>query len=116
MCAVVCCLARAVGFEPTSTVLETAILPLYYARKKLLLCQLPGIRLAYGPANWFGQQCCGACTADVLQYFGYLTGTDGTATFADSETQTFFHRYFVDQLYVDGHVFTWHYHLYAWLQ
>ena len=45
--------------------------------------------------------------------FSHLTSTNGTATFADRETQTFFHRDRRNQVYSDRNVITRHYHFYA---
>ena len=41
----------------------------------------------------------------------YLSGTNGTATFADSELKTFVEGYRSDELNVNLNVIAWHYHL-----
>src|SRR4051812_48743928 len=44
---------------------------------------------------------------------GNDAGADGTAAFADRETQAFFHRDRVDQLDGDRHVIAWHDHFFV---
>ena len=51
---------------------------------------------------------------DCLFYnLSYNAGANSTATFTDSETQTFVHRDWSDQSYSQSDVITWHYHFYA---
>jgi hypothetical protein len=51
--------------------------------------------------------------AQSLNDFSYNAGAYSTATFTDSETQTFVHRDWSDQSYSQSDVITWHYHFYA---
>src|SRR5437762_9975232 len=46
----------------------------------------------------------------LVEDLSYLTRTYGTATFADSETKTFFHSDLVDQLNFDRYVISRHNH------
>ena len=50
------------------------------------------------------------CLLFLFDDFGDGSGTDGTASFADSETKTFFHSDLVDKLHFDGNVITRHHH------
>src|SRR5689334_768862 len=61
----------------------------------------------------------GAEHLSILNLFddlSHLTGTNGTATFTDSEFQTFLHRDGSDQLNQQVHVITRHNHFYAFRQ
>ena len=93
--------ARVPGFEPRSTVLETAILPLNYARLLIVVIKhqseggIPRSHLHLIFAIQLGDD------------FSNLTSTDCTATFTDSETQSFVHRDWSDQLNGDRNVVTW---------
>ncbi len=49
----------------------------------------------------------------LVKDFSYLTGTYCSTTLTDSETQTFLHRYFVDQLNSDSDVIARHNHFYS---
>ncbi len=49
----------------------------------------------------------------LLEDFGHLTCTYGTATFADSEAETFLHCNLVEEGNFQRYVIAWHYHLYV---
>ena len=53
---------------------------------------------------------------DLLDDFSYDASADGTTAFADSETQTVFHRDGFDQGNSHLNVVTWHYHFNAFWQ
>ncbi len=86
-------LAGEAGFEPTSTVLETAELPLFYSPKS----GRNRTSVLYGE--------------ELLFDLDNLAGTYGTSTFTDSETETFVEGYRSDELNVDLNVIAWHNHL-----
>jgi hypothetical protein len=91
--------ARVEDSNPQPTVLETVALPteLHPFTKK----------------QWMPRPLFRACISKLLEDFSYLTGTDGTTTFANSEAETFFHGDRLDQINRDGGVVTRHYHVYT---
>ena len=52
-------------------------------------------------------------SSKLLDDRNYSTGTNGTATLTDSETQTLLHSYWMNQLYSHLYVIAWHTHLNA---
>ena len=85
------------GFEPRLTVLETAVLPLYYSPKK--------VGVFSGTHLYF--------VLELVNKLSYLTSTYCTTTLADCELETFVDSSRVDKLYSDSNVITRHYHFYA---
>ena len=92
-------LAGEAGFDPTSTVLETAELPLFYSPMK--------VRLPEGNLTIY---------AELLLYnLDYLSSTYSTATFTDSELKSLVHCHWGNELNVDLNVVARHNHfLVSW--
>ena len=90
-------LAGEAGFEPTLTVLETAVLPLYYSPKKV------GDLFVWSPTCYL--------ILRLVNEFSYLTSTYCSTTLTDCELETLVDSCRVDKLYSDCNVVTWHNHL-----
>jgi len=52
----------------------------------------------------------GIYEVELVEQLGDLSGTNGTPTFADSETKTYVTCYRIDQVYLNGYVVTRHHH------
>ena len=93
--------------NPQPTVLETATLPIELPSYTSLTVTAPdkkgGGELA--PRSRFESL--------GLKDFGYASGTDGAATFADREAQTFFHRDRLLEFNVHRHVVAGHDHFHT---
>jgi hypothetical protein len=102
--------ARAPGFEPRSTVLETAILPLNYARIFVSSCAPFSFPSSFPSLNVKVKVRSSSEETHLHMYrykyilldnFGHLTSTYSTTTLADSETKSFVHGDWSNQFYVD---------------
>ena len=92
-------LAGEAGFEPTLTVLETAVLPLYYSPKKV------GDLFVWSPTCYL--------ILRLVNEFSYLTSTYCSTTLTDCELETLVDRYWINEVNSDCYVVTRHYHLYT---
>ena len=100
--------ARALGFEPRSKVLETRMLPLHHARRKLKAIPTSSgqlLAIYFAKIYIFCKAPTRTCHRQIVVVFllknlSHLSCTHCTTTLADSEFQTFLHRNRLDQFYL----------------
>ena len=86
-------IARALGFEPRSKVLETRMLPLHHARIKLKAIPFVAEQLLELFANIIKSICLQlkAFAFGLFDDFSYLTSTYCSTTFTNRKLKTLFH-------------------------